>query len=349
MNFFCFVLVLNENRFLLNNGIVNQSNDCEDKYSMKNYGKEKSRLEDLPNEIFLEIFDYFKLDECHFSFNRLNQRLKDLLLYRQNLSLIYNETISLTLIKFYRLNIKYLNISTSNSIDLRYFPNLEYLIISNRDSNHLKQIRSIVIPKLKYLSFQLKYDYQSSNELIDQIFTNQFPYLRFISLRSIQRSSTNSWLINQTLQIISIHSDQLILIEDILKICPNLKYFHIHLLYKCHLGMENVTYKSSKLNKFLLTSEGFDLTNDFLQILFQLIPSIEYLYLQTKCQVSFVKLIEFLGKSFVHLKEFHCFIKEVVMKKERIAQLNELHRISPIFQSIQCVKENHNYRIFSTD
>lgn len=333
---------MNENRSLLNTS----TNSYEKKISLKSW---KTCFEDLPNEIFLEIFDYLKLDECDYCFNRLNQRLKDLLFYRENLSLIYDETISYSLMKSYRYNIKYLNISTSNSCDLSFFPNLEYFILSNRDSNHIKQIRSNILPKLKYLSFQFKFDYQTSNELIEQIFTNQFPLLRFISLRYISRSTIHSWLINPMLQIISIHSDQLILINEILKYCPNLKYFHIHLLYKCNLSMENMEMKCSNLKKFLLTSEGFDLTIDFLEILLQLIPSIEYLYFQTKCQIGLGKLIEFLGKNFLHLKRFDCFIKEVLMKNERIAQWTDQTSISKIFQSIQCVKENHNYRIFSTD
>ena len=275
--------------------------------------------------------------------------MNQLLFYRQNLLLIYDETISLTLIKSYRFNVKYLKIETSNQCDLSLFTNLKYLVLANRDTNHLKQIRSDILPNLVYLSFELKFDFQLSNQLIHQIFTNQFKYLHSLSLRFIQRSLINSSVINYTLQNLSLHSDQLIIIEDILKYFPKLKYFHLHLLYKSDLSMENFALQSSKLKKFVLTSEGFDLTIDFLNILCRLMPLIESFYFQCKCQISLIKLIQFIGKHFHYLNKFHCFIKEVLMKNERIDHLNDIYQLSPLFRSIQCVKENFNYRIFATD
>lgn len=311
--------------------------------------RRKSRLEDIPNEIFLDIFDYLKIDQCDQCFSQLNRRLNNLLFYRQNLLLIYDETICVTLIKSYRLNIKYLKIETSNECDLSLFPNLKYLIVSNRDTNHLKQIRSDILPNLVYLAFQLKFDFQLSNQLIQQIFTNQFQYLQSLSLRFVQRSLINLSTVNYTLQNLSLHSDQLIIIQDILKSFPNLKYFHLHLLYKSDLSMENFTVQSSKLRKFVLTSEGFDLTIEFLNMLYRLMPLIESFYFQCKCQISLIKLIQFIWNKFHSLKRFHCFIKEVLMKNERIDHLNDIYQLSPVFRSIQCVKENFNYRIFATD
>jgi hypothetical protein len=306
----------------------------------------KTILEDLPNELFYEIFDYIKLEDLDNCFKNLNTRFNKFLFSINNLSLIYNDNLNFSLIKSYQIQIKHLIIDTSNECDLKLFPNLNSLIILNRNLNHLKQIQSKIIPHLKYLSFKFKFHFKYPNQLIDQIFSNEFPNLIYLNIGWIKRSN---WSICLNLKIISIHCNQLMIIEDILITCPNLISLQIHLLYQSDISINNFSLNCHQLEKFILTSEEFELTLDLINYLFYLMSNIRYLYLQTKLTISFYYFIQFIFKKLNYLNQFHCFIKEYLIPNQRIENLNEIHQISSCFKRIQCIKETELFRIFSTD
>lgn len=310
----------------------------------------KSKLEDIPNEIFYDLFNYLSIEQLHNCFYNLNNRLNNLLFSRYNISFIYNENINLLIIKYYKNKINHLIIDYSNDFYLNLFQNLNCLTIKNRNINNIKQIHFNKFHNLIYLSFKLKSDFKIPDELLNDIFSNKYKYLRYINLPFIEKSS-KIWSKSPSIRYLSFHCNQLTTIEDILKSSPNLNSLQIHILYNSNISINSSSSKQiyCSIEKLILWSEEVELTFYSIDYLFNLMPNIKYLYLQTKFQISFIYFIEFIFKNLPNLISFHCFIKEFLMEKERISNLNDIHKISSLFKSIQLIKQNENYRIFSTD
>jgi hypothetical protein len=139
------------------------------------------------------------------------------------------------------------------------------------------------------------------------------------------------------------------IIKDILVSCPNLNHLQVHILYNSNISMNYSSLFIHSLEKLTLWSEGFELTIDLIDNLFILMPNIRYLYLQTKFRIEFIYLIENIIKRLNHLNRFDCFIKELLIKNQRISNLNDIHQINSCFKQIELIKENENYRIFATE
>jgi len=263
--------------------------------------------------------------------------------------LIYDENINFLLIKLYGSGINHLTIDTSNQCYLNFFVNLHSLIIRNRNLNNIKQIRPEIFPNLVYLSFILKSDFKPPIELINEIFSNKFLSLRYVNLGWIDKYCSKKWSICPSLHFVSIHCNQLLIIEDILISCPNLNHLQIHILHNSNIGMICSSLFCHSLERFTLSSEEFELTSDLIDNLFSLMSNVKYLYLQTKCRIPFIYLIENLIKRLNNLIRFDCFIKELLTKNEPIGNLDNIHQLCSCFKRIQLIQENENFRIFGTD
>src|SRR5689334_9888229 len=109
-----------------------------------------NRLEYLPNELLIEIFEYIDIRDLFQSFLGLNQRINNLLQNISNLS--YNlERIEPELINFFADRITQLIVNTWQDIDLRQFRFLKSLIFHQITVNQLQQIRLEYMPHLLHL------------------------------------------------------------------------------------------------------------------------------------------------------------------------------------------------------
>ena len=116
--------------------------------------RDVSRLECLPNEILICIFQYFDARDLFRAFYNLNLRFNELLR-----SLNY---LCLTLLKFDSNDIKdcdtyapyiyTLIIDHAVNIDLNDFLNIHRLTLLSPTSNQLKQVVSTTLPCLEHLS-----------------------------------------------------------------------------------------------------------------------------------------------------------------------------------------------------
>ncbi|CAF1329795.1 unnamed protein product [Adineta steineri] len=310
----------------------------------------KSELEDLPNELLFDIFNYLTIEDFDNAFNNLNSRFNNLLLSIYNMLFIFDENPNFYLIKSYGFKIAHLIIDTSNECNLKEFSNLNSLILYNRDLNHIKQICPQILPNLVNLSFLLESDFQPPIQLINEIFSNKFPSLRYVNLGWIDRPYSNSWLISPSIKYVSIRCKNSMIISDILLSCPNLNHFQLNIL--CNSDRNNINLSSTfihSLKRFTLWSDEIELSYDLIDNLLSYIPNIQRLYLQTKCQISFIDLAQNLIHRLHYLSHFSCFITELIMKNHRIDSLNNIHKISSCFNRIQCIEENENFRIFATD
>jgi hypothetical protein len=309
----------------------------------------KSRLEDLPNELLLDIFTYLSVNDLHDGFFNLNYRFNNLILSCDNLSLIVDENIDPLLIKLFRFKITHLTIDTFNKFDLEQFCNLHSLIIVNRNLNNIIPIRPEIFPNLVNLSFLLESDFEVPLDLIPNVFSNRFSNLGSVNLGRIDKPLLNSWSISPSLKFVSIRCNNSKIVIDILSSCPNLVDLELHILY----NPIKIRYSSPlfihPLKRFTLWSDQLELSLDLIDDLLISIPNIKRLYLQTKCRVLFTKLVETVINRLHNLSRFDCFIKELIDKNERIDNLTNILQVNSCFNRIKCIEENDHWRIFSTD
>lgn len=143
------------------------------------------RLEDLPMEIFMEIFQYFSVHELYFSFAYLNTRLNSILKSLPNLNLITASHCDPVLSFFdsFRTIQLYFNCPRLSSLSQFNFSNLagtrSFIICPPSPDLHnnigpIEQLERFIhpdlCPQLQYL--RLPY---CSKRLIHWIFTGAFP------------------------------------------------------------------------------------------------------------------------------------------------------------------------------
>jgi hypothetical protein len=343
----------------LQNGIIDQyTSDCESISSSKMDMRissdeiilgEKSRFCDLPNELLFDLFNYLTLEELHNAFSGLNSRINNLLLSRYNVSFIFNEEMNPLLIKFYGHKINQLIIDTSDQCDLTQFSNLHSLILRNRNANNLIQIRPEIVPNLVHLSFLLKCNFKPPVELVNNIFSNRFPYIRHVNLGLIDKSYSKSWSTCPSLRIVSIRCDQSMIIRDILQSCPNLYHLQYHILHNYDTPIVNCSLFNHPLQRFTLWSDELEIPIDLIDSILSYMINLERLYIQTKLLNPLIELLNNIINRLNNLSRFDCFIKELINKSDRIDNLNNIYKISSCFNRIQCIKQNDDFTIFATE
>jgi hypothetical protein len=218
-----------------------------------------SRLEYLPNEILMYIFQYFDARDLFRAFYNLNIRLNKLLQ-----SLTY---LSFTLLKSnsndYDLFAPYiytLTIDYAVNIDLNHFRNLHRLTLLSPTSNQLKQIVFTSLPYLEHLSIGYEHFLYSHYipDLCQKIFSNDFPQLKSCYLFEPRILEILPHLTPSTqLRILKMDNIDLLTYKDILSLCPNLYLFQFTMLnqheevYQItpHLNLKRMIIKFQSLVK----------------------------------------------------------------------------------------------------
>ena len=110
-----------------------------------------TRLEDLPNELFLHLFNYLDIRTLFHSFWGLNRRLNDIIHSINDLSLILEKDERILMEVFSRQIIR-LKLNTSQAIDLNGLENLQVLELPQASNSQIEQVRSDRMPNLMQLS-----------------------------------------------------------------------------------------------------------------------------------------------------------------------------------------------------
>ncbi|CAF1444664.1 unnamed protein product, partial [Rotaria sordida] len=186
------------------------------------------------------------------------------------------------------------------------------------------------------------------HQLVCDVFSNKFLFLRYVNLCCIDEFTRHSWTISSSLQFVSILSCQPTCIPAILASDPHLHHLQVHVL---HNNDDLVTSSSSlnhPLRRLILWSDSTALNfNDIDNILIYT-PNIEYLYLQTIYSMSFIDLAHGLINRLHYLSQFDCYIKEMLYRDDRCGNLTTLHQIHPCFNRIQFIEENNEFRTIAT-
>ena len=233
-----------------------------------------NRLEFLPNEILIQIFQYFDIRDLFQAFYNLNHRFKVVL---QSLN-----CLSLTLIKYdsneindydtFTTYVRALTIDYAVNIDLSRFVNFHRLTLLSPAPNQLKQVISNALSYLEHLSIgyeHLLFSYYMP-ELCQKIFSNGFPCLKSCSLFEPRIIEIIPHL-TQTTQLCVLKMDniELLTYKTLLSLCPHLYLFQFRILnqyeevypVQLHLNLKQIIiefqslvnyFSDSILNQYLL-------------------------------------------------------------------------------------------------
>jgi hypothetical protein len=309
-----------------------------------------STLEQLPNELFFDLFTYLDVQHLYNTFWGLNSRLNHLFQSYQNLSLTFDEKTDQLSMKSYAPYIVQLIIDTSINCDFSQFPNLRTLILCDGNSKHLKQIQPTMLPNLTHLSFLLGSEFTPSSKLVRDAFSNKFPFLRHVNLGLIDDVVTiSSWSTSPSLRFVSIRSSNSLIVSAVLGSCPNLDHLQLHIFNNSHINIPSFSSYNHPLRRFTLWSHSIELTFNNIDILLTYIPNVQHFYLQTVCDMPFVDLVYGLIDRLNRLSRFDCHVKEMMNSSDRVGNLTIVHQFHPCFNRIKCTKEDDNFRIFATE
>jgi hypothetical protein len=176
---------------------------------MSNDGKSPTLLEQLPVEIFLQIFDLFPLQHLAASFFGLNSYIDSIIrsVRRKNHGVRDNDIDAINLLKLFPTSIDRLVIINSETVDLTSLINLRSLSLERGTQEQLNIIRPHYFPMLEILHIkgderQIKNDsphcflfvglHTTSNDdtktksdLFQVILSNGFPRLRICTALDI--------------------------------------------------------------------------------------------------------------------------------------------------------------------
>jgi hypothetical protein len=192
------------------------------------------RLEFLPNEILIDIFQYFNVRDLHRAFYNLNSRFNILLQSCNNLILSLSKS-DFNNIDQYEIFIPYIHtliLDFETDIYLNIFTNIRRLQLLSPTNVQFNELQSAILPSLEHLSVGYKRGYSFFQDLIDErnlyekIFSNGFPHLKTCTLL-LENFIFPLSNVNQLthLRILRIQLISFTTYNSILLLCPNLDLF----------------------------------------------------------------------------------------------------------------------------
>ena len=262
-----------------------------------------TRLESLPNELLVDVFQYLDAQDLFRAFYQLNTRLNTLLHSLNNLSLTLmrpdtHQTIPSP------IDVQTVIVAHGADVNLDNFVNLRRLKFLQPTCEQLDRFDSVELPHLEYLFMGYGlYCHHDGNadhkhKRCDKVFSDAFPNLKSCYLFHPEGLYTFTAAIQMTeLRILRVRKIDLPSYQVILSVCPNLHFFR--------LEVPNVKEQTSMINSHgnlrrmvlefdsFATSLGDDHIDDYLSS----IPNLE--------QLSIYRLDEMSGLSPYYAFNWH--------------------------------------------
>ena len=210
-------------------------------------------IESLPNEIFVEIFNYLSFDELCQSFKDLNQRINNLLQSLNNRTIRLwstNKKEEMDMNEFFSSTIVSIDINDEYNINLNQFPHLSSLTYTYATNNQLEHFLQSIFCHKNLKSLNVTSDDLSL--LIEYFYSNPFPLLEQCTLRNIDSIPMCPWRITPLINSINICSDENLL-PSILKSCPKLKRLSLF-IFNIQIILHHLVFFIHFLNIFQLKS-----------------------------------------------------------------------------------------------
>ncbi|CAF1391506.1 unnamed protein product [Rotaria sordida] len=312
------------------------------------------QLESLPNEIFIEIFDYLSLHDLYQAFKGLNQRINNILQSLNNRAIRIwstNEKTEIDMNIFFSSTIISLDIKNEYDINLKQYPKINSLTYTYATENQLQHfIQSTFCHKhLKYLNVTS----DDLSLLVKYIFSHEFLSLNQCILRNIDSLPKCPWRMNPSSDSISVCSDENFLLS-ILKSCPNLKCLSLFIFEYSNTSLSSVIYHSHlKYLTIEMTQPGW--TTQAIQILFSSIQTPQLIsfrivsYQASLIPFDFIQLINIFNERLPNLKRFEC---DILLSRgvdtTDLKSIRELH--SFLFNHLKFeIQFNGMLRIYTSD
>ena len=302
------------------------------------------RLEDLPNELFLEIFSYIRVPDLAGGFWNLNQRLNALLRALQCISLVITKrTMDLP---FSSDQIVRLVIVLWDRVSLSQFHQTRSLIFNLAKDWHLSQVRAEHFPRLEYLSIPTDFDREALGDIARDVFSNRYPVLRHAELALTDLPDSFLWSTSSSLRSLSLSLANIDLIARLLHFCPQLTHLQVRLISVDTALSSMFTSVDHPLKQFHLFQPYDSLVVHPIADLFLLMPRLQRLDLRLRTR-SFLHLIGHLRKELKDLSHFHCHVIEYPTPTV-LLDIQRLQRLHPCFASIQRTLREDDCVLYST-
>jgi hypothetical protein len=306
----------------------------------------KNRLENLPNELLIEIFEYVDLRDLFDGFGGLNKRINDLIRSLQNLSLNLQRDEPI-LIALFANQIHRLVVNTWQDINLYQFPYLHSLVLHQITGNQLRQIRSEFMPSLVYLSTSSIPEFSLMPQLAQRIFSNQMPSIQHVDLGHVHVPYLRTWSQSPSLSSISVHSTDPTIIPFILNSSPNLIYLHVHFLMDTIPIFRNPpAIANHRLKQFILSDPYHQLSFNHIYTLLSFIPNLRTIRLHFLCKIPFIRLAKSLLNRLPYLQRFDCNIDDA--SHDKSTNLETIRQLHPCFDRLHCATNDFHFRTFIT-
>lgn len=313
-----------------------------------------SRLEDLPNEILSEIFQYIKVKDLFGSFYNLNLRLNTVLECLDNLYL-YLSTTDCNQIQRYNAIAAYIQILFiygNAQLHLKHFTNIRHLILLQASDELLEQLDINQLSCLEHLVIILSNRREETCKVYiwNQIFCNDFPYLKSCCMHKMGFLWTNSpWRQISSLRILKIGDIDLLSYQSILSSCPNLCSFKFTRVLSSNKPIQTVQHMN--LKKLIIVIPWFEelSIDSHMNDYFSCVPNLEQLIFHRtnesqSINESFLKFDWYISSIQLYLPLLTRYIYYFhILKSSRFITSNTeqvIHRIQEHFRSLH----RHSYR-----
>ncbi|CAF1124352.1 unnamed protein product [Rotaria sordida] len=250
----------------------------------------KFTLEQLPNEIFQELFEYFDIYELYRTFSQLNFRVDSLLSNFKYLQVIFYtpEDIDYRVNRYFLPKTKTLIINhTKNFYDplkINLISHIHCLILCQPTREQWNSIQPLYFPYLERLYLINSRFIYRTEQLCYLIFSNKFPYLYSCSLPHISYEINNQWTYSLKLQSLQINIWDIRVYIQILNACPKLIYLKIELNGGNNQEKIQIlnTNKNHSILRHLTLYLFCPITYDFIDSILSFVPNLEYFILDVK-------------------------------------------------------------------
>lgn len=308
-------------------------------------------LEDLSNELFHELLDYFSIDELYQSFYGLNLRLTNLLKLYSCGYLKLESKINLDMIGIFAKNIKSLRIQKAhNLISLtRFADSLVVLILDELTGKYLKELPLLI--HLKHLQIKSIIDERLEDEFKNYLVSST--QLHYLSL-AFGLSDTKNFIfssLNSVRLCERAHNNE---INSLIHCMPNLVYAYLydsyikefpsigdkppnvsHNITKFHLHLRNgFTY--SQLDYYLAHMSNITL------FYFSTSPCRVYRN-QTGPYAILNEIANMVQKRLLNLEKFICYATFEIRSNDTF-DINRIHRIYHQHYSIKIGQTSQKFK-----
>ncbi len=236
------------------------------------------QLESLPNEILIDIFQFFHPRHLFQSLYTLNTRFNILIQSLNHLTLTlstnhYNEDDFLPYIRI-------LIINRAIDINLHPFIQVRCLILRYPTDKLLAQLNLNILPQLEHLSINSMHISVLNRipTLCDKIFSNGFSKLKSCYLFEWETiTKGQGWTILPSLNILKVGNIDLFVYKAILSSCPNLYFLQLATLISNNTPFHILPHRNLKRMTIRTTALVQPWNDEDIDSCLSYVPNLEYL------------------------------------------------------------------------